>query len=213
MRSRGAQGADIAVLVVAADDGVMPTTREAIAHARAAGVPIVVALNKIDRPNANPERVKQQLAELDLKSDEWGGDTLVVPVSAVTREGIDDLLEAILLVADETEIRANPDHAAAGTVLEGRMASGRGPVATLLVQNGTLRTGDVIVAGLASGRIKGMFDQSGKTIKEATPSQPVTVMGLDAVRRALPPSSARRRLSRWTISSAVSRPARPRSCC
>ena len=179
MRSRGAQGADIAVLVVAADDGVMPTTREAIVHARAAGVPIVVALNKIDRPNANPERVKQQLAELDLKSDEWGGDTLVVPVSAVTREGIDDLLEAILLVADETEIRANPDHAAAGTVLEGRMASGRGPVATLLVQNGTLRTGDVIVAGLASGRIKGMFDQSGKTIKEATPSQPVTVMGLD----------------------------------
>lgn len=179
MRSRGAQGADIAVLVVAADDGVMPTTREAIAHARAAGVPIVVALNKIDRPNANPERVKQQLADLDLKTDEWGGDTLVVPVSAVTREGIDDLLEAILLVADETEILANPDHAAAGTVLEGRMASGRGPVATLLVQNGTLRTGDVIVAGMASGRIKGMFDQSGKTIKEATPSQPVTIMGLD----------------------------------
>jgi len=179
MRSRGAQGADIAVLVVAADDGVMPTTREAIAHARAAGVPIVVALNKIDRPNANPERVKQQLAELELKSDEWGGDTLVVPVSAVTREGIDDLLEAILLVADETEILANPDHTAAGTVLEGRMASGRGPVATLLVQNGTLHTGDVIVAGLASGRIKGMFDQTGKTIKEAAPSQPVTIMGLD----------------------------------
>lgn len=179
MRSRGAQGADIAVLVVAADDGVMPTTREALAHARAAGVPIVVALNKIDRPNANPERVKQQLADLDLKTDEWGGDTLVVPVSAVTRQGIDDLLEAILLVADETEILANPDREAAGTVLEGRMESGRGPVATLLVQNGTLRTGDVVVAGLASGRIKGMFDQSGKPIKEAKPSQPVTVMGLD----------------------------------
>ncbi|MCC6798907.1 MAG: translation initiation factor IF-2 [Anaerolineae bacterium] len=179
MRSRGAQGADIAVLVVAADDGVMPTTREAVAHARAARVPIVVALNKIDRPTANPERVKQQLADLDLKTDEWGGDTLVVPVSAITRQGIDDLLEAILLVADETEIFANPAQPAAGTVLEGRMASGRGPVATLLVQNGTLRTGDVVIAGLASGRVKGMFDQSGKTIKEAGPSQPVTIMGLD----------------------------------
>jgi translation initiation factor IF-2 len=179
MRSRGAQGADIAVLVVAADDGVMPTTREAINHARAAGVPIVVALNKIDRANANPERVKQQLAELDLKTDEWGGDTLVVPVSAITGEGIEDLLEAILLVADETEILADPDQPAAGTVLEGRMASGRGPVATLLIQNGTLRTGDVIVAGMASGRIKGMFDQNGKTVKVALPSQPVTVMGLD----------------------------------
>jgi len=179
MRSRGAQGADIAVLVVAADDGVMPTTREAIAHARAARVPIVVALNKIDRPNANPERVKQQLADLDLKSDEWGGDTLVVPVSAITREGIDDLLQAILLVADETEILANPAHSAAGTVLEGRMASGRGPIATLLVQNGTLHTGDVVVAGMASGRVKGMFDQAGKTIQQAGPSQPVTIMGLD----------------------------------
>jgi translation initiation factor IF-2 len=180
MRSRGAQGADIAVLVVAADDGVMPTTREALAHARAAQVPIVVALNKVDKPNANPERVKQQLAEeLDLKTDEWGGDTLVVPVSAKTSEGIDDLLEAILLVADENEILANPDMPAAGTVLEGRMESGRGPVATLLIQNGTLRTGDVVVAGLAHGRIKRMFDQFGMVIKSAGPSSPVSVMGLD----------------------------------
>ena len=180
MRSRGAQGADIAVLVVAADDGVMPTTREALAHARAAQVPIVVALNKVDKPNANPEHVKQQLAEeLDLKTDEWGGDTLVVPVSAKTGEGIDDLLEAILLVADENEILANPDVAAAGTVLEGRMESGRGPVATLLVQNGTLRTGDVVVAGLAHGRIKRMFDQFSTVVKVAGPSFPVSVMGLD----------------------------------
>jgi translation initiation factor IF-2 len=180
MRLRGAQGADIAVLVVAADDGVMPTTREALAHARAAQVPIVVALNKVDKPNANPERVKQQLAEeLDLKTDEWGGDTLVVSVSAKSGEGIDDLLEAILLVADENEILANPDMPAAGTVLEGRMASGRGPVATLLIQNGTLRTGDVVVAGLAQGRIKRMFDQFGMDIKSAGPSSPVSVMGLD----------------------------------
>jgi translation initiation factor IF-2 len=179
MRSRGAQGADIAVLVVAADDGVMATTREALAHARAARVPIVVALNKIDRPNANPDRVKQQLADVGLKTDEWGGDTLVVPVSAKTEEGIEDLLEAILLVADETDIRANPDHTAAGTVLDGRMESGRGPVATLLIQNGTLRTGDIVVAGMAYGRIKGMFDLQGKLVKEAGPSRPVTVMGLD----------------------------------
>jgi translation initiation factor IF-2 len=179
MRSRGARGADIAVLVVAADDGVMPTTREALAHARAAHVPIVVALNKVDKANANPDLVKQQLAELDLRSDEWGGDTLVVPVSAKTEQGIEDLLEAILLVADETDIRANPEHSAAGTVLEGRMQTGRGPIATLLVQNGTLHTGDVVVAGLAHGRLKGMFDQNGALIKDAEPSRPVSVMGLD----------------------------------
>lgn len=180
MRSRGAQGADIAVLVVAADDGVMPTTREAVAHVRAAHVPVVVALNKIDRPNANPEFVKQQLAdELDLRTDEWGGDTLVVPVSAKTQDGIGDLLEAILLVADEVEIRANPDAPAAGTVLDGRMESGRGPVATLLVQNGTLRTGDIVIAGESQGRIKRMFDETGSVIKEAGPSRPVSVMGLN----------------------------------
>ncbi len=180
IRARGARGADVAVLVVAADDGVMPTTREALAHIRAAGVPVVVALNKIDRPNANPERVKQQLAEeLDLKSDEWGGDTLVVPVSAKTGQGIEDLLEAILLVAEEGDIRANPEAPAAGTVLEGRVESRRGPVATLLVQNGTLRTGDVIVAGLAHGRVKRMFDEWGNVVKEAGPSKPVSVMGLN----------------------------------
>ncbi len=180
MRLRGAQGADMAVLVVAADDGVMPTTREALAHARAAQVPIVVALNKVDKSNANPERVKQQLAEdLDLKTDEWGGDTLVVPVSAKTGDGVDDLLEAILLVADETELLANPEANAAGTVLEGRMESGRGPVATLLVQNGMLKAGDVVVAGLAHGRIKRMFDEFGKVLISAEPSRPVSVMGLD----------------------------------
>jgi translation initiation factor IF-2 len=179
MRARGAQGADIAVLVVAADDGVMPTTREALAHVRAAQVPVVVALNKIDKSNANPDRVKQQLADLDLKSDEWGGNTLVVPVSARTKEGIDDLLEAILLVADETDIRANPDAEAAGTVLEGRMEHDRGALATLLVQNGTLRSGDVVVAGMSLGRIKRMFDQNGSPVTEAPPSRPVLVMGLD----------------------------------
>ncbi len=180
IRARGARGADVAVLVVAADDGVMPTTREALAHIRAAGVPVVVALNKIDRSNASPERVKQQLAEeLGLKSDEWGGDTLVVPVSAKTGEGIEDLLEAILLIAEETEILANPDALAAGTVLEGSVGSRRGPVATLLVQNGTLHTGDVVIAGLAQGRIKRMFDEWGKVLKEAGPSKPVSVMGLN----------------------------------
>ncbi len=180
MRSRGAQGADIAVLVVAADDGVMPTTREAVAHVRAAHVPVVVALNKIDKSNANPERVKQQLAdELDLRADEWGGDTLVVPVSAKTGQGISDLLEAILLVADETDIRANPHASATGTVLDGHMESGRGPVATLLVQNGTLHTGDVVIAGVAHGRLKRMFDETGSVITEAGPSRPVSVMGLD----------------------------------
>ncbi len=179
IRARGAQGADVAVLVVAADDGVMPTTREAWAHIRAAGVPVVVALNKIDRPNANPERVKQQLdEELGLKPDEWGGDTLVVAVSAKTGEGIEDLLEAILLAAAETDIRANPDAPAAGTVLEGRMDNRLGPVATLLVQNGTLRTGDVVVAGVTHGRIKRMFDEWGKVVREAPPSKPVSVMGL-----------------------------------
>ncbi len=180
IRARGAQGADIAVLVVAADDGVMPTTREALAHIRAAGVPVVVALNKIDRPNANPERVKQQLdEELGLKPDEWGGDTLVVSVSAKTGQGIEDLLEAILLAAAEIDIRANPEAPAAGTVLEGRVESRRGAVATLLVQNGTLRSGDVIVAGLAHGRVKRMFDEWGKVVKEAGPSKPVSVMGLN----------------------------------
>ncbi len=179
MRARGAQGADVAVLVVAADDGVMPTTREALAHARAAGVPIVVALNKIDRPNANPERVKQELAEVGLVPDEWDGDTLVVPVSAKLATGLEDLLEAILLVVEGMTIVANPDAPAAGTVLEGKVEPRRGTVATLLVQNGTLRQGDAVVAGTSYGRIRAMFDENGHRVKSAEPSRPVSVIGLN----------------------------------
>lgn len=179
MRARGAQGADIAVLVVAADDGVMPTTREAINHAQAAGVPIVVALNKVDKANANPELVKQELSDVGLVPDEWEGDTLVVPVSAKMKMGLEDLLEAILIVSEDTDIVANPDSAAAGVVLEGRTETGRGPIATLLIQNGTLRQGDVIVAGTSYGRIKSLFDDRGNRIQEAGPSDPVSVMGLN----------------------------------
>ncbi len=178
MRARGAQGADIAVLVVAADDGVMPTTREALSHAQAAHVPIVVALNKMDRPNANPDRVKQELAEIGLIPDEWDGDTLVGPVSAKERTGLEDLVEAILLVADDMTIVANPKAQAAGTVLEGRIDRQRGAVATLLVQNGTLRQGDIVVAGTCYGRIRAMFDENGNQLKEAGPSRPVSVIGL-----------------------------------
>ncbi len=181
MRARGAQGADIVVLVVAADDGVMPQTREAIAHAKAARVPIIVALNKIDKPNANPDRVKQQLAELGLVPDEWDGDTLVVPVSAKQGQGIEDLLEAILLVADNTDIRANPDGRVIGTVIEAELDKARGVMATLLVQNGTLKTGDIVVAGTAYGRLRAMFDHRGKRVRQAGPSMPVAVMGLNEV--------------------------------
>jgi translation initiation factor IF-2 len=181
MRARGAQGADIAILVVAADDGVMPQTREALSHARAAGVPIIVALNKIDRDNANPDKVKKQLAELELVPHEWDGDTLVVPVSARSGEGIDDLLQAILLTADEAEIKANPAGQIAGTVLEAEMDKSRGVMATLLVQNGTLRPGEVVIAGDSYGRIKAMFNDRGQDISEALPSMPVQVMGLNAV--------------------------------
>lgn len=178
MRARGAQGADVAVLVVAADDGVMPTTREALAHVQAANVPVVVALNKMDRPNANPELVKKELADIGLMPDEWDGDTLVVPVSAKELTGIEDLLEAILLVVDDMTIVANPDASAKGTVLEGRLDKQRGPVATLLVQNGTLKAGDIVVAGTSHGRIRAMFDENGKKIKTAGPSRPVFVIGL-----------------------------------
>jgi translation initiation factor IF-2 len=178
MRARGAQGADIAILVVAADDGVMPTTLEALNHARAANVPIVVALTKVDKRNANPENVKKELSEIGLVPDEWDGDTLVVPVSAVQGTGIEDLLEAILLVADEAEIVANPAAEPAGVVLEARVDPSRGTVATLLIQNGTLRRGDVAVAGDAYGRIKAMFDEYGKPVSEAGPSDPVSVLGL-----------------------------------
>jgi len=184
MRARGAQGADIAVLVVAADDGVMPQTREALAHARAARVPIVVALNKIDRPNANQDRVKQELADLGLVPDEWDGNTMVVPVSAKAVTGIEDLLEAILLVADSTEIRSNPSGKVLGTVIEGQLDKAKGVIASLLVQNGTLRVGKIVIAGEAYGRVKAMFDHLGKSIQQAPPSTPVSVLGLSAVPHA-----------------------------
>ena len=177
MRARGAQGADIVVLVVAADDGVMPQTREAIDHAKAARVPIIVALNKIDRPNANPERVKRQLADVGLVPDEWGGETMVVPVSAKQGKGIEDLLEAILLVADSMEIRANPDGKTIGTVIEARREKGRGVTVTLLVQNGTLKLRQVVVAGATYGKIRAMTDEHGKAVREAPPSMPVQVLG------------------------------------
>lgn len=181
MRARGAQGADIVVLVVAADDGVMPQTKEAIAHAKAARVPIVVALNKIDRPNANPDRVKQQLAEQELVPDEWGGNTMVIPVSAKQKQGIDDLLEAILLVADNSQINANPSGKVIGTVIEAEVDKSKGVVATLLVQNGTLESGDIVVAGTAHGKLRALSDYKGKPVKKAGPSTPVAVMGLNDV--------------------------------
>ena len=181
MRARGAQGADIAILVVAADDGVMPQTKEAIAHARAAKVPIIVALNKMDLATAAPELAKQQLAEVDLIPDEWGGDTLVVPVSAKKKQGLEDLLEALLLVSGEAEIVANPNRPAQGTVIEGELDKSRGVTATLLVQNGTLKVGDAIVAGESCGRVRAMFDFLGKRIREALPSTPVSVLGLSEV--------------------------------
>jgi translation initiation factor IF-2 len=181
MRARGAQGADIVVLVVAADDGVMPQTKEAIAHAKAARVPIIVALNKIDRPNSNPDLVKKQLSENDLAPDEWGGNTMVIPVSAKQQRGIEDLLEAILLVADNTDIRANSKGAVLGTVIEAELDKSKGPVATLLVQNGTLRTGNIVVAGNSFGHLRAMFDFHGNKVEEAGPSFPVSVMGLSGM--------------------------------
>ena len=181
MRARGAQGADIVILVVAADDGVMPQTKEAIAHAKAARVPIVVAMNKIDKANANPDRVKQQLAEQELVPDDWGGNIMVIPVSAKLKEGIDDLLEAILLVTDNTDIRANPNGRTIGTVIEAEVDKTKGTVATLLVQNGTLQSGDIVVAGTAYGRLRAMFDFRGKPVKKAGPSTPVGVLGLNDV--------------------------------
>ena len=181
MRARGAQGADIVVLVVAADDGVMPQTREAIAHAKAARVPMIVALNKIDKANANPDRVKNQLAELELIPDEWGGNTIVVPVSARQKTGITDLLASILLVADSLEIRANPQGKVSGTVIEAEIDKSKGVMASLLVQNGTLRNGAVVVAGVSHGRIKAMYDYRGKPVPKAGPSFPVEVLGMNTV--------------------------------
>jgi translation initiation factor IF-2 len=178
MRSRGAQGADIVILVIAADDGVMPQTKEAIAHAKAARVPIIVALNKVDKPNSNPDRVKKQLGENDLMPDDWGGSTMVIPVSAKQKQGIEDLLEAILLVADNTDIRANPKGTVIGTIIEAELDKSKGPVATLLVQNGTLNTGDIVVAGNTYGRLRALFDFRGRKVQKAGPSIPVSVMGL-----------------------------------
>jgi translation initiation factor IF-2 len=181
MRARGAQGADIVVLVVAADDGVMPQTREAIAHAKAARVPIMVALNKIDKSNANPEHVKQQLADQELVPDDWGGNTMVIPVSAKQKKGIEDLLEGILLVADNTSIKANPNGKVIGTVIEAELDKSKGVMATLLVQNGTLQSGDIVVAGTAHGRLRALSDYKGKPVKKVGPSTPVQVMGLSDV--------------------------------
>ena len=181
MRARGAQVTDIAVLVVAADDGIMPQTVEAINHAKAAGVSIIVAINKMDKPSANPDIVKQQLTEYELVPEEWGGDTPCIPVSALTGMGIDDLLEMILLVADMKELKANPDRAAKGTVIEARLDKGRGPIATVLVQNGTLNTGDIIVAGTTVGRVRAMTDDRGRKVKTAGPSIPVEITGLNDV--------------------------------
>ncbi len=184
MRARGAQGADIVILVIAADDGVMPQTKEAIAHAKAAKVPIIVALNKIDKPNADPDRVRQQLAEVGLVPDDWDGDTIVVPLSAKRREGLEDLLEAIVLVADNMDIRANPNGKVIGTVIEAELDRSKGAMATLLVQNGTLEVGDVVVVGKAFGKLKALFDFRFRRIRKASPSTPVSVMGLNEVPQA-----------------------------
>lgn len=184
MRARGAQGADIVVLVVAANDGVMPQTKEAVAHAKAARVPIIVALNKIDRADANPDFVKHQLADIGLVPDEWDGSTIVVPVSAKQKKGIDDLLEAVLLVSDTMDIKANPNGRVIGTVVESELDRAKGVIATLLIQNGSLQIGDVVVAGSAYGRLKAITDFRGKKIRKAGPSTPVSVMGLNDVPQA-----------------------------
>lgn len=184
MRLRGAQTTDIAVLVVAADDGVMPQTIEAISHARSAEVPIIVAITKIDKPEANPERVKQELMNENLLAEEWGGDTIVVGVSSKTGEGIDELLEMILLVAEMRELKANPNRRAIGTIIEAYLDKAKGPMATILIKNGTLRFGDSIVSGVCSGRIRAMQDDKGKQVKKAGPSMPVVVLGLNEVPNA-----------------------------
>ena len=184
MRARGAKVTDVAVLVVAADDGVMPQTVEAINHAKAAKVPIVVALNKIDKPNANPDRVKKELADQGLVPEEWGGDTVCVPVSALKKQGIEDLLEMILLVADVLDLKANAGRPARGTVIESRLDKGRGPVATVLVANGTLKVGDTLVTGGQFARVRAMFDDKGKRVNQAGPSIPVEVLGFSEVPEA-----------------------------
>ena len=178
MRARGAMVTDIAILVVAAEDGIMPQTVESINHAKAAGIPIIVAINKMDKPEANPERIKQQLTEYGLVCEEWGGDTIVCPISAKTGMGVENLLEMLTLTAEVGELKANPNRAAQGTVIEARLDKGRGPVATLLVQNGTLKQGDIIIAGTAVGRVRAMVSDKGQRITEAGPSVPVEITGL-----------------------------------
>ncbi len=184
MRARGAKSTDIAILVVAADDGIMPQTVEAINHAKAANIPIIVAINKMDKPHANPDMVKQSLTAYDLVPEEWGGETICVPVSALTRMGIEELLEMVLLVAEVKDLRANPNRRAKGLVLESRLDKGRGPVATLLVQNGTMHTGDVLIAGTSVGRVRAMINDKGRTVKEAGPSVPVEITGLSEIPQA-----------------------------
>ena len=184
MRARGARATDIAVLVVAADDGVMPQTLEAIDHAKAADVPIIVAINKIDLPDANPDRAKQQLSERDVIIEEWGGDVIAVPVSAKTGAGLKDLLEHILLVAEVSELKADPDRPAEGTIIESELDPSRGPMATTIVQTGTLKIGDIVIAGDTWGRVKAMFDEKGQRLKTAGPATPVKIMGLSEVPRA-----------------------------
>ena len=181
MRARGAQVTDIAILVVAADDGIMPQTVEAINHAKAAGISIIVAINKCDKEGANPEKVKQELTEHDVIPEEWGGDTICVNVSAKQGQGIDELLEMVLLVADMKELKANPNRMARGTVIESKLDKGRGPVATVLVQNGTLKIGDILVAGTSFGRVRAMMDEKGNRISTAGPSVPVEILGLSSV--------------------------------
>ncbi len=181
MRARGAQATDIAILVVAADDGIMPQTVEAINHAKAAGIDIIVAINKMDKPGADPENIKQELTKYELVPEEWGGDIICVPVSALTRMGIDDLLENVLLVAEVKELKANPSRRAKGIVIEAKLDKGRGPVATVLVQNGTLKSGDIVIAGTAVGHVRVMTDHNGRTVKVAGPSVPVEITGLSDV--------------------------------
>ncbi len=184
MRARGAKITDVAIIVVAADDGVMPQTIEAINHAKAAGVSIVVAINKMDKPHVDPDRVKQQLTEYDLVPEEWGGDTIMVPVSAKTGMGLDKLLESLLLVTEIKELKANPEKRATGTIIEAKLDKGRGPVATVLISNGTLHVGDSLIAGAATGKIRAMFDDKGKKVKSAGPSMPVEVLGFSEVPQA-----------------------------
>lgn len=181
MRARGAKITDIAILVVAADDGIMPQTIEAINHIKAANVPMIVAINKMDKPEANPERIKQQLSENGVLPEEWGGDTILVPVSAKTGVGIDNLLNMILLVSDMQELKANPNRLALAVVLEAELDKNRGPVATVLIQNGTLKVGDNIISGVTFGKVRAMYDENGNNVKQATPSTPVSVLGFDEV--------------------------------